>query len=78
MKFICIFILFVTLKRTQEYSATDVSKEDIQKYRILRSLTVGHPFAMLSVSKQMEKPAVSDNAVGKKHIWINGIFRSSK
>ena len=63
------------LTKAQENLANGISEEEIQRYNILRSLMVGHPFGIVSDSNQMVKPEVSDDTV--QDPWINGIFRSA-
>ena len=81
MKMFVIFfiVLQVAITVSQKGSASSkISSEDLRRYRILRSLSIGHPFGLMSISKQLAKPAVSDDAIRRKDPWVDGIFRSSR
>ena len=79
MKMFVIFfiVLQVAITISQKGSASSrILSEDLRRYRILRSLSIGHPFGLISISKQLAKPAVPDDAIKRKDPWVDGIFRS--
>ena len=79
----CIVLQIITITVSQKGSATSkITREDLRRYRILRYLSFaissGTPFGLMSISKQLSKPAVSNDAVRRKNPWVDGVFRSSK
>ena len=71
---LCIYF-FITLFLSAN---SGISKEDIKRYRILRSLILGQTIRLVLISKDLTTPAISDGTIGRKDPWMNGIFRSSK
>jgi len=79
MLVIFFIVLQVAITVSQKGLASSrISSEDLRRYRILRSLSIGHPFGLMSISKQLAKPAVSHDAIRRKDPWVDGILRSSR
>ena len=75
-------IIAITVSVSKRSATSKITREDLRRYRILRYLSFaissGTPFGLMSISKQLAKPAVSNDAVRRKNPWVDGVFRSSK